>query len=635
MFNLLRKTFNYTGVIGIFAGILLNQQDYLKNLGIMGYIGREPKAIRVILDGLDQIQNEGYTAAGVATLHETNARITKYANTTEVSSLERLRKEALFTHEGSYIGIGHTHISKSGSKIDSKAHPHSDHNNRIFVAHNGSITNSNELLNFILTKGINPKTDSHTEILAILIGLFLDDGHPLKVATRLALEKTAGTWGLVVIDKLNPDQLIAAQHGSSLYVSINDQDLTISSDKNVLKSGKIIKLEDGYVYALDSKNKVIESNKIKDLGSLLSLGEFPHWTIKEIEEQPQSIARAINYGARLTTDSAKLKGLEEIKDSFLSVKNLAIMGCGSSFHACQFGSHIIKYLNLMDTVIPMDPSGSYTTLPYASPGAILISESGETPEIVEIAQKCLSQSIPTISIVNVVASKLANLTGHGVYMNAGQEIAEAATKSFVTSCVVLTEVALWISHFRKPENTDYCKKLVNSLITLPMMCGSVIARSKEEVKSLANELKKEEHMFVLGRGMGESIACEGALIIKQLARVHAEGYAGGALKHGPFALIGDGTPIILIILDDEHQEMMNLALAEVQARNAKTIVITPNKNLITTKKSPDKVLLIEENGPLTGLLAVIPLQLLAYHLSIQRELDPDYPISSEVLISLD
>ena len=167
-----------------------------------------------------------------------------------------------------------------------------------------------------------------------------------------------------------------------------------------------------------------------------------------------------------------------------------------------------------------------------------------------------------------------------------------------------------------------------------MMAGSVIARNRDDVKALAFELKDEDHMFVLGRGMGESIAYEGASIIKHISKIHVEGYAGGALKHGPFALIDDGRPIILIILDDEHKEMMNLALAEVQARNAKTIVITPNKNLITTKEPPHRILTIEENGPLTGLLAIIPLQLLAYYLSIDREIDPDNPSISETFISL-
>jgi glucosamine--fructose-6-phosphate aminotransferase (isomerizing) len=294
----------------------------------------------------------------------------------------------------------------------------------------------------------------------------------------------------------------------------------------------------------------------------------------------------------------------------------------------------MKHLELMDTVTTIDPSSSSVYLPFKSPGAILISESGATSEILAAGARCLSSKVPAISIVNEISSPLASLIGHGVYMNAGKEIAEAGTKSFLSSCVVLIEIALWLSRFKFPEKAEQRKKIINSLLSLPMMAGSVIERNKEETRMLAEELKGEEHIFVLGRGMGESIAYEGAALLKQLSLVHAEGYAGGALKHGPFALISDGRPIILIILNDEHKEMMNLALAEVQARNAKTIVITPNKNLITSAHAPDKVLLIEENGPLTGLLAVIPLQLLAYHLSIKREIDPDFPCNSDVLINL-
>ncbi|OMJ82701.1 hypothetical protein SteCoe_16523 [Stentor coeruleus] len=634
MFNILRQAIKPISLMCVTGVLLLDQTEYLRSLGIMGYIGQEPKAMKVILEGLEKIQNEDYDAAGVATIHGTEARITKFINSPNDDSLKRLRKEGLIIHDGSYAGIGHTHISKRGISSESKAHPQSDHNNRIFVVHNGSINNTNELLNFIESRGIKPKTQSNTELLAILIGIFVEDGHPLKVAARLALEKTAGTWGIVALDKQNPDQMIVAQKGSPLYLGFNDRELVVSSDEKVLQATRTFKLEDGHVYTLDPKARKLESVKIKDLQNLVSLGDYPHWTIKEIEEQPQAIARSISYGARLTTDSAKLKGLEEMKEAFLGVKNVMLLGCGSSYHACQFGSHILKSLQLMDTVQSIDPADSFNSIPYYNPGAIIISESGETKEIIDAARKCIENNLPTISIVNVVSSSLAKLTGHGVYMNAGQEIAEGGTKSFISSCVVLIEIALWLSHFQQPEKSEHRKKIVSSLLALPMMAGSVIARNKEDIKSLANELKNEEHMFVLGRGMGESIAYEGASLIKQLSRVHAEGYAGGALKHGPFALIGDGRVIILIILDDEHKEMMNLALAEVQARNAKTIVITPNKNLITTKDPPHKVLLIEENGPLTGLLAIIPLQLLAYHLSIQREIDPDYPSSSEAFISL-
>ena len=632
MFSVLRNI-RTAGIIAL-GSYISWPQEHLDCLGLMGFIGKSPKAAEIIIEGLESIQNNDYDSAGLATVHGKEARLSKFINNSEANALSKLRSESLLTHSSSYIGIGHTHISRRGTISEQKTHPQSDHKNRIFVAHNGSITNSNELLQFIKSRGIIPTTDSNTELLAIMIGIFIDDGHPLKVATRLALEKIAGSWGIIVMDKENPDHLVVSQKGSQLFLCMENQDIVISSDEKVLK-GKVLKLEDSYVYSLSPSSSKIESVRVKDLNSLLSLGDYPHWTIKEIEEQPQAVARAINYGARLTSDSAKLKGLEEIKDTFLSVKNLLLVGCGSSFHACQFGSHIMKQLQLMDTVTSVDPSSSFNLIPTISPGAILISQSGETSEILLAGEKLLSRSVPSISIVNEVSSSLAKKIGHGVYMNAGKEVAEAATKSFLASCVVLIEIALWLSKFEHPENSEYRKKIVNSLLALPMMSGSVIARNKDPVRELANELKKEEHIFVLGRGMGESIAYEGAELLKQLPMIHAEGYAGGALKHGPFALICDGRPIILIILDDEHKEMMNLALAEVQARNAKTIVITPSHKLITSKDPPNKVLIIEENGPLTGLLAVIPLQLLAYYLSIQREVDPDFPWSSEVFISVD
>ena len=634
MFNF----FKYAKSLGVLVAgsVTLNHFD---SLGIMGFLGNDTKAVRVVLDGLEDIKNNDYDSAGIAFMSGSEDKLLKFVSTPETPALSRLRSELLTPTLSSKVAIGHTHISRRGQISEAKAHPQTDHKNRIYLVHNGSITNSNELLQFVESRGITPKTNSNTELLAILVGIFIEDGHPFKVATRLALEKVNGSWGIVAMDKMNPENLIVGQKGSPLFMTRQNKNFIISSDEEVLNKAqvsenKVIKLEDGCLYSLDSSSTKVESIRVKDVNTLLSLGDSPHWTIKEIEEQPQSVARAISYGARLTTDSARLKGLEEMKDIFLSVKNLVLIGCGSSFHACQFGGHIMRQLELMDTVTAIDPSSSYNYLPYLSPGAILISESGETAELLKVGAELMSQNIPTISIVNEVSSTLAKLIGHGVYMNAGKEIGEAATKSFLSSCVVLIEVALWLSKFEKPDDSEYRKRIVQALLSLPMMTGSIIARNKEDAKELAKELKDSEHLFVLGRGMGESIAYEGAALLKQLALVHAEGYAGGALKHGPFALIDDGRPIILIILDDEHKEMMNLALAEVQARNAKTIVITPNKQLITTNEPPHKVLIIEENGPLTGLLALIPLQLLAYYLSILREIDPDYPTNSETFISI-
>ena len=634
MFNF----FKYAKSLGVLVAgsVTLNHFD---SLGIMGFLGNDTKAVRVVLDGLEDIKNNDYDSAGIAFISGSEDKLMKFVSTPETPALSRLRSELLTQTLSSKVAIGHTHISRRGQISEAKAHPQTDHKNRIYLVHNGSITNSNELLQFVESRGIVPKTNSNTELLAILIGIFVEDGHPFKVATRLALEKVNGSWGIVAMDKMNPENLIVGQKGSALFMTRQNKNFIISSDEEVLNKtqfseNKIIKLEDGFLYSLDSSSNKVESIRVKDVNTLLSLGDSPHWTIKEIEEQPQSVARAISYGARLTTDSARLKGLEEMKIPFLSVKNLVLIGCGSSFHACQFGSHIMRQLELMDTITTLDPSTNCNFLPHLSPGAILISESGETSELLSLGSALIAEQIPTISIVNEVSSSLAKLIGHGVYMNAGKEVGEAATKSFLSSCVVLIEVALWLSKFEKPGDSEYRKKIVQALLSLPMMTGSVIAMNREDTRQLAQELKGSEHLFVLGRGMAESIAYEGAALIKQLALIHAEGYAGGALKHGPFALIDDGRAIILIILDDEHKEMMNLALAEVQARNAKTIVITPNRQLITTKEPPHKVLLIEENGPLTGLLALIPLQLLAYYLSILREIDPDYPSSSETFISI-
>lgn len=630
------KSFKSLKAIGLFALGTFTFQDtnkFAESLGIMGYIGKDPKAFQVILEGLEQVPSSEYDSAGVVTLHGSEARVSNYMNSSKISALSQLKQDAFHTHSSSSVGLGHLHLSTRKDLSDSLSNPQSDHRNRILIVHEGSITNLPEIQSFIESRQIPVKSSSATELLAILIGIFVEDGHPLKVATRLALEKAAGTSGLVAVDKQNPGQLIVAQKGSSLFMSMHEGEIVVSSQEKVLK-GKVMRLEDSCVYSLDPQRGKIESMKIKDADSLVSLGSAPHWTIKEIEEQPQAIARSLNYGARLTSDSARLKGLEEIKNEFLGVKNLVLLGCGSSFHACQFGSHIMKHLELMDTVTSADPSSSQVYLPFKNPGAILISESGETTEILAAGQLCIGSKVPSISIVNQISSSLAQMIGHGVYMNAGKEVAEAGTKSFLSSCVVLIEIALWLSKFKFPEKSEYRKRIINSLLSLPMMAGSVIARNKDDAKLLANELKGEEHVFVLGRGMGESIAYEGASLLKQLSLVHAEGYAGGALKHGPFALINDGRPIILIILDDEHKDMMNLALAEVQARNAKTIVITPSKSLITCKEPPHKILLIEENGPLTGLLAIIPLQLLAYYLSIQREIDPDFPSSADSLINI-
>lgn len=613
-------------------GVLLYSEDHLKSCGIIGYIGNRDIAIEVLLQGLEEMQNRGYDSAGIVTYSDSSLKTTKYASSPSNSSdsLKRLKSEVTVSHKASRLGLGHTRWATHGGKTDTNAHPHSDSSGRIALVHNGTITNTQEIYEILKSKGIVPKSQTDTELIALMIGLYLNEGHSLKLATRLALEKMNGTWGLAVISKDHPDQIIVARRGSPMLIGLGNKELFIGSEPAAFSryTSKYISLDDNQIFKIDPSKDKIEASKVRTIHeqAAVSLGHYTHWTLKEIEEQPESISRAMNYGARLSVDSARLGGLEEIRDRFLQVKNLILLGCGTSLHACQFGVHLFNSLKLMNTVQAIDGSEMYLkSLPKQGAGVIAISQSGETRDVVTPVAKIIEQGVLTISIVNVVSSQLARLTGHGVYMNSGREIAVASTKSFMNSCVILTEIALWLSSQIHPEDSEIRKKFVNSLKILPMQVGSVIAQNKVATRKIAQELKDQENMFIIGRGSAEAIAKEAALKIKELSQLHTEGLSGGIEKFGPLRLISEGTPVILIILNDEHKDRMNQILEILNLRGAKTIVVTPKEELITCKTRPKHVLKIEENGELTSLLSLIPMQLIAYYLSIARALDPDHP----------
>jgi glucosamine--fructose-6-phosphate aminotransferase (isomerizing) len=613
-------------------GLLLCTDNHLKSCGIIGYIGNRDIAIEVLLQGLEEMQNRGYDSAGVVTYSDGSLKTTKYASSASNNSdsLKRLKSEVSISHKPSSIGLGHTRWATHGGKTDTNAHPHSDQSGRIALVHNGTITNTQEIYEILKSKGISPVSQTDTELIAQMIGLYLNEGHSLKLATRLALEKMNGTWGLAVISKDHPDQIVVARRGSPMLIGLGDKELFIGSEPAAFSkyTSKYISLEENQIFKIDPSKDKIEASKVRTIQeqASVSLGNYTHWTLKEIEEQPESISRAMNYGARLTIDSARLGGLEEIKEKFLQVKNLILLGCGTSLHACQFGAHLFSSLKLMNTVQAIDGSEMYLkSLPKQGAGIIAISQSGETRDVVTPVAKIIETGVLAISIVNVVSSQLARLTGHGVYMNSGREIAVASTKSFMNSCVILTEIALWLSSQVHPEDSEIRKKIVNSLKILPMQVGSVIAQNKVPARKIAQELKDQQNMFIIGRGSAEAIVREGALKIKELSQLHTEGFSGGIEKFGPLRLISEGTPVILVILNDEHKERMNMILEILNSRNAKTIVITPDEELITCKSSPKHVLKVQENGELTSLLTLIPMQLIAYYLSIARALDPDHP----------
>lgn len=395
-----------------------------------------------------------------------------------------------------------------------------------------------------------------------------------------------------------------------------------------------------------------------DAGVLLSLmlvcSPYPHWTIKEIMEQPEAISRALNYGARFDTEGkVKLGGLETNAEMLLKMHNLVIAACGTSLYAGMYGACILRALKTFDTVQTVDASEvTADTFPLTDGGLLVLSQSGETKDTHRAVVLAQGSGLPTISIVNQVGSLIARTTNCGVYLNAGREHAVASTKAFTTQVTALALVAGWYADARerqfemsrvKGDGVDAAghktsaqrrSELLEAIHRLPIYSG-ITLRTHDQCKQLANKLLSSQHMFILGKGYSEPIAREASLKIKEIAYIHAEGYSGGALKHGPFALLETGTPVILLIMDDQHSELMRIAAAEVKARGAEVIIVTDKRSLANGLATEDNIITVPANGPLSALLAIIPLQLLAYELATKKGINPDKPRNLAKAVTVD
>eukprot|EP01132_Coremiostelium_polycephalum_P007881 gene7881-9700_t len=615
-----------------------NNNNYINNesspletvdtCGIIGFVGKE-EAINYLLEGLSILENRGYDSAGVTTITPNNELVTsKFASLNTTSDAISRLKANSHVHKGHIIGIAHTRWATHGGKTDKNAHPHHDDKNRVAVVHNGVIENNIALKEEIEKKGIQFRSETDTEVIAQLIGVYMDQGLPVVDAIKETQKRLQGTWGIVIVCKDQPDQLIAAKNGSPLLIGIGKDRMFIASEPGAFSrhTKEFISMENGEIAVLRADGHSLDLSRIEMAAQetiSLSPDPYPHWTIKEIMEQPMSISRALNYGGRISDESrVKLGGLEDAKEILLPIKNLLITGCGTSYFAAQLGARIMRYLGAFDTIQVIDSSEvTRENLPHLNAGVLMISQSGETKDVSRVLTLSEEVGVPRFSVVNAVGSLIARGSICGVYLNAGREHAVASTKAFTSQVTVLSLIANWFAQQRGIEEGKR-RHLIESLHRLPTNLGMAL-RCRDKCKEIAQKLYRKNSMFVLGKGLGEPIAYEGALKIKEITYIHAEGYSGGALKHGPFALIESGTPIILLVLDDQHAPLMRVAAEEVKARGAYTIVITNNPNL--AKHIADDVVIIPSNGVLTSLLSVIPLQLIAYEVAMLRQIDPDRP----------
>lgn len=627
-------------MLGLFLGTyaLYKQAD---NCGIVGVVGTDQDAAGFVLEGLTILRNRGYDSAGIATVANDGEEmlVTKFASRDTTSdSIDLVRMNAS-KHVGHLTGIGHTRWATHGGKTDFNAHPHTDQHHRIAVIHNGTINNSYDLKKELMEKGVKFTSETDTEVIAQLIGLGLDKGLDTKDAVAAALSRCDGSWGLAVINKSKPGEIVVACNGSPMVIGLGQNKTFIASETSAFSkyTKNYIAMKDGEIGVVHAHDNTLDLSRVETAPEhdiQLTPDPYPHFTLKECMEQPEAIARALSYGARMNGGRIVLGGLDSNRDKLLKIRNLLLTGCGTSKNAADFGAKIMRDLDIFDSVSVLD-SAEVRRSDVPKPvhgGVIAVSQSGETKDVHRAVKIGEEVGVPCISVVNVVGSLIARTTGLGVYLNAGRENAVASTKAFTTQVTVLALIALWFRQ-QKEERDNLLElslknELLEALQRLPISFGMAM-RLREKCKKVAVDLQNKRNMFVLGKGYAEPIAHEGSLKIKEITYTHAEGYSGGALKHGPFALIEgpegkDGrTPVIVIILDDDHAMQMRTAAEEVKARGAQVIVITDKPKLAAGIDSDPIV--IPNNGPLTALIAALPLQLIAYELALIRGINPDVP----------
>lgn len=628
--------------------------------GITGYLGND-EAFVYLLESLLILQNRGYDSAGICTIDKNENFIChKHASTSSLSAIE-----ILSDHRNEFngsIGIGHTRWATHGGKTDVNAHPHFDSKNDFCVVHNGIIENYIDIKQMLTEKGMSFQSQTDTEVVPKLLEYFLSlemNRSPENIdfekdVLQKTIQELQGTWALLIMFRNTPNKLYLCKNGSPLILGIDHlhQYAMISSEPSAISNyfSHYVSLNDGDIVTLSRENGKIKfpsktnytENVIENKITELSCYPYPHWTIKEICEQPMSIMRTLNMGGRILSDTfVKLGGLDSKKDILLECDHCLILGCGTSFHAGQIGCKMLRNLRCFTSVNCVD--ASEFTFDDISPNGktciVLLSQSGETKDVhrcIEIIRSYNRHEYPILSIVNVVGSLIARESDCGIYLNAGREVGVASTKSFTSQIVALSLMSIWFSQNRKTCQSTR-GLYISCLRKLSLDVEELLSSMIDKIRKISNSFIDVRQMFLLGRGYMKYIADEGALKIKEIGYIHAEGYAGGSLKHGPFALIDPNTVVILIAPRDEHFSKMMNAAEEIYARNAKIILITTSPSQYSQYKKElfQEILTIPHNEMFQSVLSIIPLQLLAYEIAKNKGHNPDFPKNLAKVVTVD
>ena len=597
--------------------------------GISAILTKKSNVNELLYNSLKQLQNRGYDSAGITTLNSKFSTI-KYASDTNMLALDKLKNNLnILPH--SNLGIAHTRWATHGSKTDINSHPHMSCDGKICLVHNGIIENFKIIKDNLTNEGYTFKSQTDTEVIANLIAFNYKKNKDIIKSINLTNNVLKGTWGLAILCIDNPNTIFCVRHGSPILISENNDYVIICSEQSgfcgLVNNYFILENNDICIISLKNNKISVNTNQNYSLKNIveqnleLSHKPYPNWTLKEIMEQKNSCLRAISLGGRLLNDNeVRLGGLEIEKENLKRIENLIVLGCGTSYNAGLIGVSYFKNLCNFNTVTIYD-GAEFTKKDIPKIGKtalLLLSQSGETKDLHRCIKIGRDNDLFLIGVINVVDSMIAREVNCGCYLNAGREMSVASTKSFTSQVIVLSMIAIWFAQIHE-INLVKRKKYIKSLRNLGNDFNETLNISKSNIKNYIHSLNKN-NLFVLGKEKAKAIALEGALKIKEITYNHAEGYSGSSLKHGPFALLDENTPVIMVMPNDEYYIKMENIYYEIKSRNSPIFVITNNK----TCKLKNNIV-IPDNLIYNDLLCIIPLQFIAYYISILKNINPDIP----------
>lgn len=601
--------------------------------GIVGYIGKQ-KALPVLIDGLRNLEYRGYDSAGVVVFDGNKAVSQKAVG--KIAALEE--KLSVLDDIGGCVGIAHTRWATHGGVTETNAHPHFDCDKNIFVVHNGIIENYKELKIELIKAGHKFHSETDTEVLTHLIEEIIKKGNKLSLeeAVREALNKIRGTYGIVVFDKREPDKLIAARNFSSLVLGIGKDEFIIASDASAilkltrdvvyLNNGEmlVVSLDNYRITTIDNKPVNAKSEVLDwDMGTAQKNG-YPHFMLKEIFEEPDAVRNSLR--GRLIADEGKavLGGLKKVEDKLRGTKRFIICGCGTAYLAGRVGEYMFEEYAGIPTEVDLGSEFRYRKPVFQKDDAFLaVSQSGETADTLASLYEAKEKSVLPLGLVNVVGSSISRETEAGVYQHIGPENSVASTKAFVSQVAILSLFSLFLGRQREMSLVTG-KRIAEELQKIPGFIEDILKQSGA-IEKIVQKYKRYDNFFYLGRKYNYPVALEGALKLKEISYIHAEGYSSGEMKHGPIAMVDEEFPTVIIAPHDSVYEKNLSNIQEIKARKGPVLAIATEGDKEIKHVADDVIYIPKTLEMLTPLLSVVPLHLFAYYMGVAKGRDIDRP----------